>query len=167
MRKITYIIAICFLFGTQDLFAQMTIEQKEVLGVIEELFDGYREGDSSKVSKTFLKEAMMQRIQEKDGKTIVTESRSVQNWLNYIGSGLEKMHDEPIWDSVVQIDGGLANVWTKYAFYLDGEFSHCGVDSFTLVKTDLGWKIFHIVDTGRKEGCDIPTEIAKKHEKKG
>ncbi len=137
-----------------------------VLSVINELFDGYREGDSSRVSKTFEKGAIMQRISNKEGETIVTPANSVQGWLNYIGSGLEEIHDEPIWDTVVQIDGDLASVWTKYAFYLGGKFHHCGVDNFLLHRTDAGWKIFHIVDTSQEVGCDIPDAIRQKSENK-
>ena len=138
----------------------------DVLLVINELFDGYREGDSSRVSKTFEKGAIMQRIANKEGKTIVTPSNSVQGWLNYIGSGLKEIHDEPLWDTVVQIDGDLASVWTKYAFYLGGKFHHCGVDNFLLHRTDAGWKIFHIVDTSQEVGCNIPDAVRQKSENK-
>ena len=35
----------------------------------------------------------------------------------------------------------IATVWTPYDFWIDGKFSHCGIDAFDLVKTDEGWKI--------------------------
>lgn len=41
----------------------------------------------------------------------------------------------------VQISGPLATVWMRYDFYTNGQWSHCGVDAFTLLKTDSGWKI--------------------------
>ena len=138
----------------------------DVLLVINELFDAYRAGDSSRVSKTFENGAIMQRISNKEGETIVTPANSVQGWLNYIGSGLKEIHDEPLWDTVVQIDGDLASVWTKYAFYLDGKFHHCGVDNFLLHQTDAGWNIFHIVDTSREVDCDIPEAVRQKSENK-
>ena len=47
----------------------------------------------------------------------------------------------------------MANVWTAYSFYFDGKFSHCGVNSFQLLKEAGEWKIFYLVDTRRKEGC--------------
>ncbi len=138
----------------------------DVLAVVNELFEGYRTGDSARVSKTFEKGAVMQRVANKEGKTIVTPTSSVQGWLNYIGAGLEEVHDEPIWDSVVQIDGDLASVWTKFAFYLDGKFHHCGVDNFLLHQTDEGWKIFHIVDTNQETGCKVPDAVRQKSENK-
>jgi hypothetical protein len=53
----------------------------------------------------------------------------------------------------IKVDGDLASAWTPYEFYVGEEFSHCGVNSFQLLKTADGWKIFHIVDTRRKDNC--------------
>ena len=164
MRKVTLIfiiISLPFLARSQS-----ETQKKEVMKVIFELFDGYREGDSARVSATFAPGAQMQRVSMVEGKMQASASRSVQCWLDYIGSGLEKMHDEPIWDYTVNIDNGLASVWTKFAFYLEGTFSHCGVDNFLLVQTEAGWKIFHIVDTKQTMDCVIPDAVRKKSEKK-
>jgi hypothetical protein len=40
-----------------------------------------------------------------------------------------------------------------YVFYVGDRFSHCGVDSFQLVRISAGWRIIQIADTRRKEGC--------------
>lgn len=45
----------------------------------------------------------------------------------------------------VRISGPLAVVWLPYDFYLDGRWSHCGVDAFTLLKADGGWRIATLV----------------------
>ena len=58
---------------------------------------------------------------------------------------------EKITDYKVQIDGNMAHVWTPYEFYVNGQLSHIGVNSFTMVKEPNGeWKIVHIIDTRRK-----------------
>lgn len=41
----------------------------------------------------------------------------------------------------VRISGPMAMVWLPYDFYGDGEWSHCGVDVFTLLRTGEGWRI--------------------------
>ena len=61
--------------------------------------------------------------------------------------------DERISFSNVLIDGNLASVWTLYEFYYKGQFSHCGVNSFQLVKSNNEWKIQYIIDTRRKDNC--------------
>ncbi len=41
----------------------------------------------------------------------------------------------------VSISGPIASVWLPYDLYVDGEWSHCGVDTFTMVRTESGWRI--------------------------
>jgi len=55
---------------------------------------------------------------------------------------------------VVKIDGPLAIVWTPYKFYFNGKFSHCGVNSFQLVRFNGVWKIQYLIDTRRRAGCE-------------
>jgi ketosteroid isomerase-like protein len=64
--------------------------------------------------------------------------------------------DEQIWDERVHVNDNLATVDVRYAFFVDGEFSHCGVDAFQLFRSADGWKIFHVADTQRREGCEMP-----------
>ena len=54
----------------------------------------------------------------------------------------------------VKIHEGMAMAWVPYEFRLNAEFSHCGVDVFTLVKEDMKWKIITLAYTIDKEGCD-------------
>ena len=43
---------------------------------------------------------------------------------------------------------------TPYKFYVGEKFSHCGVNSFQLVKIRGEWKIQYIIDTRRRQNCD-------------
>ena len=65
----------------------------------------------------------------------------------------EQVWEEKVLDYKVQIDGNLAHIWTPYEFWYNGTFSHCGANAFTLVKTTMGWKILHLIDSRRQEGC--------------
>jgi hypothetical protein len=44
-------------------------------------------------------------------------------------------------------------VWTPYELEVEGIFSHCGVNSFQLIRINEQWKITQITDTRRKEDC--------------
>lgn len=48
---------------------------------------------------------------------------------------------ERIWNPDVRVHGRIASVWTPYDFWIDGKYSHCGVDAFELIKTEDGWKL--------------------------
>ena len=52
------------------------------------------------------------------------------------------VYRERYWDAVVLTEGNIASVLAPYDFYINGEFSHCGVDLFYLVK-EKDWKIAH------------------------
>jgi hypothetical protein len=51
--------------------------------------------------------------------------------------------------------GPISVVWAEYDFYLNGKLSHCGIDSFSLLKTQSGWKIAAISDTRETAGCNV------------
>jgi hypothetical protein len=44
-------------------------------------------------------------------------------------------------DPVAMVNGGVAMVWFPYDLYVNGAWSHCGADVFTLVKTGASWRI--------------------------
>lgn len=147
----------------QSMLPVSSHETELVKKVIIELFDGYRAGDSLRVKNTFTQSATFQTAYyDKSGKSQLSQSSPVAKFTSYIGGGLTKEHDERLWDIEVKIDNNLATVWTKYAFYLDGEFSHCGAENFLLIKQHSKWKIFHLVDTRQQKDCKIPESVTNR-----
>ena len=41
----------------------------------------------------------------------------------------------------VRISGRIATVWLPYDFFIDKKWSHCGVDTFTMIKVGAEWRI--------------------------
>ncbi|MDF1504841.1 hypothetical protein, partial [Roseisolibacter sp. H3M3-2] len=60
---------------------------------------------------------------------------------------------ERMWSPTVRVDGRIATVWTPYDFHVDGAFSHCGIDTFTLVQAGAAWRIASVVYTTQRTGC--------------
>ena len=60
---------------------------------------------------------------------------------------------ERSWDETVLIQGNIAVVWTPYDSHVDGVFSHCGIDSFQLIKQDGQWLISNSSWTLETENC--------------
>jgi len=132
---------------------EMSVAQKEVLKVVVHLFDGMRAGDSSMVSSCFYDEVeMFTSYTNKEGEAVLKKG-NVETFIEAVGSPHDEVWNEKIWDTEIRVDGNLAQVWTKYGFYLDDKFSHCGVDAIHLTKTKDGWKIFHLSDTRQRKGC--------------
>lgn len=139
-----------------------TPQEEAVYQVVQSLFDGMRAGDSAVVHAAFYRNPeLFTAVNDKEGRPVLHKSE-LQEFLNAVGAPHDVVWDERIWDEEIRIDGNLAQVWTKYAFFAGNEFSHCGVDAFHLFKTKEGWKIFHLTDTRQREGCNLPEHIQKK-----
>lgn len=133
-------------------FAQQP--EEAVKKTIQTLFEGMRSADSNAVLSVFAPEASMQTIaQSKEGKTVVRQDKVI-NFASFVGKQSKGAADEQIVFESVKVDGDLATAWTPYRFIYNGKFSHCGVNSFTLVKLNGEWKIQYIIDTRRKENCN-------------
>jgi hypothetical protein len=159
----------CLLIGLCGWLAadaqNLAIESRGIMESVNKVFAGMAAGDSALVSSVFTRDAMLVTVTSSDGKPGL-RTEGIQKFLNAIGSPHEQTWNEPIWDAKINVDGNLAHVWTKYAFYLGNQFSHCGVDSFSLIKGDDGkYRIFHLIDTRQKEGCNVPKAINDKHTK--
>lgn len=90
---------------------------------------------------------------DKEGETVLQESDYNQFVKSIASIPKANKFDEKLLDFSIQIDGNMANAWTPYEFWYQEKFSHCGVNSFQLIKIDSEWKIIYLVDTRRREGC--------------
>lgn len=126
-----------------------TSEEGLVKATVSQLFNGMKTSDSVLIKKSFHKNAVLQTIT----KTSEVKNESIDDFVLSISKAEKGSLDERITFSNILIDGNLASVWTLYEFYYKGQFSHCGVNSFQLVKSNNEWKIQYIIDTRRKDNC--------------
>lgn len=134
---------------------QATAQQAEdsIKAVINSMFTAMRNGDAASFKTAFADKVVMQTIsRSKEGKTIVRDE-NINEFAEVVGKMKKDSADERISFETIKIDGPLAIVWTPYNFYLNGAFSHCGVNSFQLVRYDGVWKIQYLIDTRRRAGC--------------
>ncbi|PZX56723.1 nuclear transport factor 2 family protein [Algoriphagus chordae] len=151
MKNKSILLLIFTLLVTVPGFSQT--EKDAVKAVIESLFDGMRAKNTDQISAVFSENSIMQTIESR-GDTGLVKAGSVADFVKGIaGLPAEAKLDERITDYQITIDGPLATAWTPYEFYFNEKFSHCGVNSFQLVKMAEGWKIVYIIDTRRKDGC--------------
>lgn len=128
-------------------------ETQAVKQTVTQFFDGMRRGDSTLVRRTLAPGAVFHGIGSKPGQPSALQTESISGFLKAVGTPHAEVWDERVQFDRVLIDANLASVWAPYEFYLGSKFSHCGYDSFQLVKLADGWKIAHIIDTRRKEKC--------------
>jgi Putative lumazine-binding len=127
--------------------------EDSVKTVINTMFAGMKNADAGLFKSVFSDSAIMQTIsRNKEGKVVVL-NESLPEFAEFVGKLKKDSADERITFETIKIDGPLAIVWTPYNFYFNGKFSHCGVNSFHLVKFNDIWKIQYLIDTRRRQGC--------------
>ena len=134
-------------------FVRAQSTEDSVKAAVNQLFTGMKTADATLVETAFGDSAILQTIGQRDGKTVIRNEK-VSDFAGFIRTQKKDACDERISFETVKIDGALAIVWTPYKFYYNGQFSHCGVNSFQLVRLNGQWKIQYLIDTRRKEGCE-------------
>ena len=126
--------------------------EKAIKAVVNQFFEGLEKGDTALLKKACTKQPVLQTyMADGDGKwQVFTED--FDEFVTFVATPSKDKYKEQIEFEAVLSEQSLASVWTPYKFYLNGKISHCGTNSFQLVKMDDGWKIQYILDTRRK-GC--------------
>lgn len=128
-------------------------DEEKVKAPIIAMFDGMRTSDTTLMRTAFAPGAILQTIAKNKEGQLSVRSENINDFVAFIGKPHTEIYDERITFDVVKIDADLAIAWTPYQFYVSDKFSHCGVNSFQLVRLNGAWKIQYIIDTRRKEGC--------------
>ena len=135
--------------------AQNFSEEDKVKNVLETFFKGFHARDSVIMKSVFHEDPVVQTIgRSKEGETKLVKEGLEKLLKGIVSIPLQTNFEEVLHDYLIKIDGDMANAWTPYSFYLNDRFSHCGVNSFQLLKQKGEWKIIYLIDTRRREGCD-------------
>ncbi len=121
---------------------------------INHFFEGMKTGDTALIRSTITEGVIFQTIARSKEGAVSVKTENVDDFIRFIAKEEKGNAYERIEFKTVEIDGALASVWTPYKFYFKGQFSHCGANSFQLVKMDGLWKIQYIIDTRKRQGCE-------------
>ena len=124
--------------------------EDSVKQTIHTLFTGMKDANPKQLLSAFSDSAILQTIiQDRQG-IVKVRTEDIREFADYVGKQAPGKADERIQFASIKIDGNLASVWTPYQFYFDGKFSHCGANSFQLVRINSIWKIQYLIDTRRR-----------------
>ncbi len=117
------------------------------------MFTSMKNADAASLKRCFADSIVFQTIaRDKEGKLLV-KNEDPAGFIDFISKEAPGNADERISFETVKVDGPLAMAWTPYNFYYKGQFSHCVVNSFQLVRFEGNWKVQYIIDTRRRVGC--------------
>lgn len=144
---------ISFLLVCQPGWSQ-NAEKENLKDFVEDFFEAFHQQDTIKLKSFAHQDAVLQSISVSEERDTKLTTESYSKFLIGIASIPETTKfEEVLHDFEIFVHGKMANVSTPYSFYLDGEFSHCGVNSFQLMQVEEKWKIIYLVDTRQKTGC--------------
>jgi Domain of unknown function (DUF4440) len=118
------------------------------MATVQRLFDAMSAHDADAARALFTPEATLLTVRANGSTAVVPHEK----WLEHLG-GSKDAWLERMWNAKVLEHGSIAVVWAEYDFHLNGKFSHCGIDSVSLLKTTAGWKISGISFTSETSGC--------------
>jgi hypothetical protein len=127
-----------FVFGQNQ---SNTQDENQIKSVILKTFTAMKNVDSVALKSCFTTNAILNISQSTPVGNSIKEvpiSKFVQNVMSRKPGDL----DERVlsWGSIL-IDHDIATAWVPYEFYLNGKFTHKGVDAFLLVKVGEEFKI--------------------------
>lgn len=136
-----------------------TEDRAAILAVMERVFAAVNSGDPDEWRAIQLAEGTTISFRPNpNGRPGELTMRLTSN-DEFVASQTDNGHDyRERWtgDPTVLIRGPIAVVWGEYEFWIDSEFSHCGIDSVDLVKINGEWKVANLMWTVETQGC--PTD---------
>ncbi|SEM26183.1 hypothetical protein SAMN04487910_4568 [Aquimarina amphilecti] len=151
-----FLIICSLLISCNIIFSQkeMNINQKNAKQAVLDFFDGFHKGDTSKIRKTIDDNIVMQTIAKTKEGEVKTMKTNMNNFLEVIHNRPEDQKWlEKLLDFKIEADEHIAQIWTPYEFYVNDQFSHCGVNVFQLFNDGTTWRIIAIADTRKRKGC--------------
>jgi ketosteroid isomerase-like protein len=141
--------------GTRDVRAQTgagDAEKAAVTAAVQSLFDAMAAKDAAKALTLVMPDGQLQSVRKTDAPA-TARGRTLESFANSLPTQKAPML-ERMWNPEVHVSGPIATLAARYDFHLDGKFTHCGTDIFTLVKTADGWKISGGIYTVEPTGCE-------------
>ena len=138
MKKIFLLI---LLLTSINSFAQKkrNLEEKEILLKVQQFFDALEKQDTVLFKSILLTNGQVWAISEKE-KAAKYSMRQFGDFMKTLINPA-RIIQERMLSSEIKIHNRIAMAWVPYTLDISGKFSHCGVDLFTMLKTNEGWKI--------------------------
>jgi hypothetical protein len=131
----------------------MKAQEAELKVVIHDFFQAMYHKDTAALRKFFVPATSLFTYSFDAKGNPRAKGETVSDFIN----GVSFLGDSPIEERLTGwqclLDGGIAAIWTPYEFYVEGKFTHCGVDSWQMMKVQGEWKITQLTDTRRKINC--------------
>ena len=144
------ILSVTFVSG----FSQQTVKKDKdlVLEKVNQFFEALEKQDTN-LFKSIIHPGGHTWAVKEESDSVRISVRSFEDRLKKFINP-EYIIQERALDIEIKIHKQVAMAWVPYELDISSTFSHCGIDIFTLIKGNEGWKIVTVAFTMEPDGCD-------------
>ena len=151
MKKVLSAAFFTAIFASAAAFGQSAdnADAKAASEIPDRLFAAMKAKSLEEIRAAFTPEGQLVAIDKpRDGKGISkTRVFTAESFAKMISEAKGADFIEKMPDKDVRVTGDLASVSGRYTFYVGEKFSHCGTNTFNLVRTANGWLIANAAST--------------------
>lgn len=118
-------------------------DAKAAIAVADSVLAALTSGDNATLARLTLDSAVVGGAGLRNG----AESLSLRSWAPYINRTGKSTFTERGFDATARVQDRVAQVWMPYDLYIGDKWSHCGVDTFTLMKSEGRWRVAALIYT--------------------
>jgi hypothetical protein len=137
-------VALALLLSTPVCRAQgADVNSKAAIAVADSVLVALSSGDNATLKRLTLDSAIVGGAGVRNG----VERLSMGSWARFTSRTGPSDFTERGFGATARVQDRVAQVWVPYDLYVGKTWSHCGVDAFTLVKTDGRWRVASLMYT--------------------
>jgi hypothetical protein len=119
------------------------VDGKAAIAVADSVLVALSSGDNAALARLTLDSSVVGGVGLRDG----VERQSLRTWGLYINRTGPSTFTERGFDATARVQDRVAQVWMPYDLYIGDKWSHCGVDTFTLMKSEGRWRVAALIYT--------------------
>jgi hypothetical protein len=118
-------------------------ENKAAIAVADSVLVALSRGDNATLKRLTLDSAIVGGAGVRNG----VERLSLGAWARYTSRTGPSDFTERGFGATARVQDRVAQVWVPYDLYVGKTWSHCGVDAFTLLKSEGRWRVASLIYT--------------------
>lgn len=144
MPAITRIFALVLLMALlAPTSSAQSVDARAAIAVADSVLVALSNGDHAALRRLTVDSAIVGGAGVRNG----VERVSIGSWARYTSRTGTSEFTERGFEATALVRDRVAQVWMPYDLYIGKNWSHCGLDAFTLVKTEDRWRVVALIYT--------------------
>lgn len=119
------------------------VDNRAAIAVADSVLVALSSGDNATLKRLTLDSAIVGGAGVRNG----VERLSLGSWAPYTSRTGPSEFTERGFGATARVQDHVAQVWVPYDLYIGKTWSHCGVDAFTLLKSEGRWRVASLIYT--------------------